>query len=208
MSPSRHSRAPARCRHRKPPDAEADKKALEAKQADEKKAAEAEFEKSWTDFKPKLPEGVTLDEASLKEFTPLAKELGLKPEQAQKLVDLQVKTAAARQASETKARDDGLKTERDGWLKDLKADKDLGGTKWDDTLRVANKAFEKFADPALRQFLQATGLDAHPGLVRSFHKIGLALKDDSIAGSSSTGAGAPSAEAINAQLYPSMQPKS
>ena len=181
-------------------DTKAADEAKAAKTADEKKLADAKAadDKLWADHKFK---GEGLDEATLKEFTPLARELGLKPEQAQKLVDFQLKADAAR----TKANITALETERAEWAKSLKADKDIGGAKFDATLRVANKAFEKFVDPETKAFLLGAGLDVHPGLVKVFHKIGLAMADDSISGGTpGNGASKPSAQAQLNALYPSM----
>lgn len=186
--------------------AAADKKALDDKAAGEKKVAEekAAADKAWGEWKPQRLDGVTPDDAQLKQFVPIARELGLKPEQAQKIIDFHDKgVLAQREAALTSARQ--ARTES---IASLKADKELGGERWDNTQRIANKALEKYAPPELKQYLIATMQDAHPLLVRTFHAIGKAMADDSVAGTV-LGAGAPSADPNQAfrGLYPSMFPK-
>lgn len=124
------------------------------------------------------PEGVTLDASLVAEFTPIAKELGLTQEQAQKVVDLHTKAIAA---TETKIRE-AWESQQAGWLEAAKADPEIGGAKLTDTVAVAKKAMDRFATPQLREVLEQTGLGNHPELVRLMAKIGKAISEDTLVG--------------------------
>lgn len=118
----------------------------------------------------KLPEGMTLDEARSAEFSTVAKSLKLTQEQAQQLVDLDVKRAQAQQAAHA----DTVKA----WADELKADKEYGGDNLPATTAACKKVMDTFASPALREYLDATGLGNHPELVKFVAKIGKGLSED------------------------------
>jgi len=128
----------------------------------------------------KLPEGMPVDTESLAAFEPIAKDLKLTQEQAQKLVDLQV--AAATRAQEAQA------AQQAQWLTDLKADKELGGANLPLTAKNSAAAVERFGDQALKDMLNATGLGNHPAFVRWAAKVGAAMAEGPV-----FAAGAPSA---------------
>lgn len=179
-------------------------KARDAKAEGEKKTAaekaKADYEKAWGSFKP---EGKR-DEETLKEFTALAKEAGLKPEQATKFLALSDKLDAAR----AKANAAALDEEAQGWVKALRADKEFGGAKYTETLKLANKVYEEVADAETTKFLTETKLNLHPGLLKMFARLGARMKGDTIAGTLGTSTGTPSREDQLKKLYPSMFPKS
>jgi hypothetical protein len=145
----------------------------------------------------KLPEGFEPG-AGLDEFKGLAKELGLKPEAAQKLVDFQAKQALAEREQMEKL--------HAGWLQSMKADKEFGGVQFDANAQLARKAMLKFATPELRTFLNESGLGDHPELVRLMYRVGKAIGEDSIAGVTSAPPGPtePDPQARLRALYPTM----
>lgn len=124
-------------------------------------------ELSFTDLE--MPEGVTLDEARLGEFTTIAKELGLPKDGAKKLVDLAVKHEAARIEAHQKVVGE--------WAESVKTDKELGGDKLSETLATAKKAID-LGPPELKELLNASGLGNHPAVVRWAYSIGKALSED------------------------------
>ena len=113
------------------------------------------------------PEGVTLDNAALERFTPLFKEANLTQETAQKLV---TEYASYQQAQIVK--------QAETWLAESKADKEIGGQSFDANAKEAQQAFAKYGDPALKQFLEQTGLGNHPALLKMFVKIQRASAED------------------------------
>lgn len=126
--------------------------------------------------KAQLPEGFEkLDDGLMAEFGPIAEELKLSQEQGQKLIAMHANTLKSMQDAQQKAQGEQLEQ----WAKDAKADKELGGDKFDQNLTVAKSALDKFGSPALREMLDASGLGNHPEVIRVFHKIGKAIAEDS-----------------------------
>ena len=137
----------------------------QAAKPDEKPAVPEKYE-----FK--LPEGIQVDTEALTAFEPIAKELGLSQEAAQKLVDLQV-AAAARSVEAQKA-------QAAQWFNDVKADKDLGGQNFTTTAKNTVAAMDRFGDQALKDLLNTTGLGNHPAFVRWASKVGAAMAEDAV----------------------------
>jgi len=119
-------------------------------------------------------EGADLDTEALKDFEPVARELNLTNEQAQKLVDAYPKILAGVQQRQTEA----WQATTEQWAADVKADKEIGGDKLTANLSVAQRALDQFGTPALKEYLNTTGLGNHPDLVKTFVKIGKALSED------------------------------
>lgn len=131
------------------------------------KAGEGKAEEVAYEFK--TPEGVTLDQARLDEFTAFAKDRKLSPADAQALVDMAVKADADRTAKfidQTKA-----------WGAEVAADKALGGDKLPESKATAMRAID-LGPPELKTFLNDTGLGNHPVLFKWAHAIGKAMSED------------------------------
>lgn len=152
----------------------------EAEIADEKEAAEkAEKDKKPEgapekyEFKP--AEGQDLDTAALEQFEPIARELNLTNEQAQKMVDLygtQILPMVQKQQAEA------WQKTTEQWAADVKADKEIGGDKLTANIGVAQRALETFGTPDLKEYLNASGLGNHPELIKVFVKVGKAMSED------------------------------
>ncbi|WP_210515157.1 peptidase [Pantoea ananatis] len=132
----------------------------------------------------KAPEGSELDKAAVEQFEPIARELNLSQEQAQKLVDLYG----------TKVMPQLMKQQADTWQKQIadwgtaaKDDAEIGGDKFDGNLTRAKQAMDKFATPQLREFLETTGMGNHPELIRVFVKVGAAMSEDNLVTSNEKG---------------------
>lgn len=117
------------------------------------------------------PEGVTLDPDAVAEFEPIARELDLTNEQAQKLVDIQ----AGLVRKQYEAWDKQVAT----WVTEVKTDKEIGGTETKKSLVNAQAAITKFGTPELKAALDSTKMGNHPELVRVFARIGKAMAEDS-----------------------------
>jgi len=126
----------------------------------------------------KAPEGFEgeLDQAAIEQFEPIAKELGLTQEQADKMVALH---ADSLQRAQQQARDNWAQ-QMQTWQDDLRNDPDFGGPKFDENIGSAMKAVEKFGTPGLKEALESTGMGNHPELVRTFANIGQAISEDKI----------------------------
>jgi hypothetical protein len=85
-------------------------------------------------------------------------------------------------------------------------DKEYGG-KLDEATKLATKALDAFFPRAVVEKLKAFNLDVEPELFKGFYKIGLGLKDDSVAGGLPGGASSRTPQQAMEALYTSM-PKS
>ena len=122
----------------------------------------------------KAPEGVVLDQQALAEFEPIARELNLTQEQAQKLVELHTKQLQSQAQSQTQV----AAKQIEAWVGEIKADKEIGGANFDTSVRHAQAAAKKFGSPEFLAALDATGMGSHPELVRVFARIGKAMAED------------------------------
>jgi hypothetical protein len=165
-----------------------DKPADEAK--DDKPAPKAP-----ESYELKAPEGFEkLDQALVDEFTPLARELDLTNDQANKLVETMMPKVAQQLAQTQQA---AWTAQLETWVTDVKADKEVGGEALQGSLQAAQRAMTKFASPELKALLEypsadnpkGMGLGNHPELVRVFARIGKAMADDSFVNSSTNASG-------------------
>ena len=128
-------------------------------------------------------EGVELDAEALKDFEPVARDLNLTNEQAQKLVDAYPKILAGVQQRQAEA----WQKQTEGWAETVKADKDIGGDNLTANLSAAQRALDQFGTPELKEYLNSTGLGNHPDLVKTFVKIGKAMSEDGMVDGSNQG---------------------
>ncbi|TDX30763.1 hypothetical protein DFO67_10418 [Modicisalibacter xianhensis] len=126
----------------------------------------------------KAPEGFEgeLDQAAIEQFEPIAKELGLTQEQADKLVAMHADSIqrAATAQRETWAQ------QQQTWRDELQSDPDFGGKAFNENVQSAVKAVERFGTPGLKEALEQTGMGNHPELVRTFAAIGKAISEDKL----------------------------
>ena len=134
----------------------------DASKTDESASTEVKTEApaAEVDYTFETPEGVTLNEGDLKDFTAIAKELKLPKDAAQKVVDL----AIARE----NARADAHVAQVQKWADEVKADKELGN---DENLAMARKAID-LGPPELKDLLNSSGLGNHPAVVRWAFAVG------------------------------------
>jgi len=170
----------------KKPEAEGDKP--EAEKTGDKKDGDKEGDKKPEGapeaYEFKAPEGGELDKEAVSQFEPIARELNLSQEQAQKLVDLYG----------TKVMPQLMKQQAETWQKQVadwgtaaKEDAEIGGDKFAGNLTRAKQAMDKFATPQLREFLESTGMGNHPELIRVFVKVGAAMSEDNLVTSNEKG---------------------
>lgn len=134
------------------------------------------------EFKP--AEGQELDTSALEQFEPIAREMNLTNEQAQKMVDLYgTKIMPMVQQQQVEA----WQKTTEQWAADVKADKEIGGDKLTGNLSAAQRALAQFGTPELKEYLEGTGLGNHPELVKAFVKIGKAMSEDGMVDGSNQG---------------------
>lgn len=160
-----------------------DKTTSEGQQTDATEGGKPKGDEPATEIEFKLPDGVEADAELFGKFKPLAKDLGLKSEGAQKLVDLFVEGQKrwAEQAVDQWTQQDKA------WTDTLRTDKELGGADAQAKLNVARKAIQRFGGDELRKALDDLGIGNHPALVRFAYRVGQQISEDSIAGARGTG---------------------
>ena len=142
-----------------------------------------------------LPDGSPLDDVDLAQFEAEAKALGLSQDAAQLLVttlDEVVRATAAR------------------YLDELKADKEIGGAKFDETKTLALRGRDVLFPPGSEEadvvsgWFERTGLGNHKVLVRAFARLGRMVAEDNgvIAKGSESGEKKSTAQ----KMYPGMNP--
>lgn len=138
-------------------------------EADGNEADEAEEQGGveYSDFE--LPDGMEMNAEALDEFKGIAKELGIKQEDAQRFVGLGAKLVEA-QAQKQAAEWQEKITE---WRKEVESAK---GSK--ELLVSATRAVKNFADDDVIEMLNTTGLGNHPAIVKMFAKIDKATGED------------------------------
>lgn len=119
-----------------------------------------------------------LDKEAVAAFEPIAREIGLSNEQAQKIVDVYGSTIMPQIAKQQEAAWQKQVTE---WAETVKADKELGSV---ESIGNAQKAMDQFGTPELKQYLNDSGLGNHPELFRIFSRIGKAMSEDGFVGGS------------------------
>ncbi|EPO8223899.1 peptidase [Providencia rettgeri] len=154
-----------------------DDKANTEPKGDDKKSVSAAPEK----YEFTAGEGQELDKEAIAAFEPVARELGLSNEQAQKVVDVYGSTIMPQIAKQQEAAWQKQVTE---WAETVKADKELGS---DESIGYAQKALDQFGSPELNEFL-LQGFGNHPEFVRIFSKIGKAMSEDGFVSGSSENA--------------------
>ena len=121
------------------------------------------------------PEDLSFPEGALEEFKTLSRQLGLSPEQAQQLLDLETRFARSKAAHGEEEKRQTLER----WAEQTRA---LYGAECEQAVALAVRAADAFGGPQLRELLEATGLGNHPVIVRTFNEIGKSISEDVLPG--------------------------
>lgn len=153
----------------------------------------------------KLPEGVTLDEASMALVTPEFKALGLNNEQAQKLVDLQLKLTKANETAHVQAWDQFVENQK-------KEAKDYFGTKLPEVMRNVARARDTFISKAMQEKLNVAGFSNDKDFLETLDKVGRVIGEGKfVSGKQSAPAKGDGSVEVSgptmADVYPSMAKK-
>ena len=123
----------------------------------------------------KLPEGSLLSAEAVQEVEARARAAGLSNEHAQMVLD--AKESAVRAHVEKAQAEHDQRWQKE-WPEAVKNDPEMGGEKYEATVRNAHKAMAKFASPALKRLLEATGYGNHPEMVRMMSSIAKVISED------------------------------
>lgn len=147
-----------------------------------------------------MPEGMVVNETALAAFSPLAKEMNLTQDQAQKLVNIQTEQIAAAEAAQVEQ----WQTTQDEWRETSKNDPLIGGTNFQATMGHVKTFLNKFANPAMLELLDDTGVGNNVEVIRLFAAAGKAMGEGNIAPGNPA---PPGGQLTQAQiLYPDQKP--
>lgn len=164
-------------------DKDADDKSADKKSEDKKddgdKDGEDEDEKGkapekYEDFA--VPEGFEIAPEELERFEPLARELDLTQEQAQKLVDFEAERRKEANENAVKYWDDLNKE----WVETVEKDKEVGGKNLEQSVAHSAVFLKQFGTPELRAMLKDTGTGNHVEILRVFARAGKAMSEDKV----------------------------
>lgn len=138
---------------------------------------------TYADFK--APEGMQVNKDLVASFAPIAKELGLTQDAAQRLVTYQMEAMKQEIASY----DAKLTAEKASIPSLMAKDPVIGGANAVANLATMQRALVAFGSPELNAFLDAkeTGPDIYLHFARFAYKVGAAIKEDSVAGTQGAG---------------------
>jgi hypothetical protein len=126
-------------------------------------------------------DGMTVDPALVELADPVFRELNLSNDQANQLLPVaQQIQAKAGEAALQQVIDAGAR-QRAEWLETAKADPQIGGAKWDETLHLGAKALDTlgFKDGhPFRQALTESGFGNHPDMLRLARTLGELVSED------------------------------
>ncbi len=162
--------------------------AAEGTKGDEANAGAPETYEDFT-----MPEGMEVDKVAIEAFLPIAKELNLTQDQAQKLVSLQ--TAQVNAAAE--AQNTAWTKTVDDWHDATVNDPTIGGANLAASLTASTKFLDKFASPELRALLDTSGMGNHVEFIRLFKAAGEAMSEDGI----TSGSANPNKPGLAERLY-------
>lgn len=145
----------------------------------------------------KLPDGVKLDEPLLKAVEPVLRELGLSQEQANKLVDAQVKHLAA---AEAQRETDFQKFMKDQVTQHQATLRSEWGMAHDANLQVAQRGMARVLSADAKKILDETGLGNHPEFVKAFFAVGKMVSEDTPPNSNGGG----TSKSLDERFYPNM----
>ncbi len=150
-----------------------------------------------------LPKGFTMAEGALEAFNPVAKDLGLSQENAQKLINLY----STVQAKNIENINNAFAKEHEEMVAKVKADPEMGGDKYESNIKLASNVIGKFGNKGVVEVLTATGLGDNPEVIRMFLKIGKAMGEDTFVNKDDGGGGGPTnpkKKSLGDVLYPDM----
>lgn len=153
-------------------DADTDKDGTSEEGDDESDADDTVPEDGVYEFE--LPEGVELSDEDKTAWSTLFKDTGLTQKQANALVAAQAERVAAEQAAYATF----LETQQKEHLDAAKADKEIGGDKWDESVKLAKRGFEMLGGSAIKNLILTSGNGNNPEMIRELRRIGAMSADD------------------------------
>lgn len=135
-------------------------------------AADGDKPIEYTDFT--LPDGITVDAGAMTEAKEFFAARKMSQADAQAAVDLHMKLATQQAEASVKL----WRDTQENWVKEVKADPDIGGPKFDASVALAARAIDFAKVPGLKEALDMTGAGNNPAIVKAFVRFGQAISED------------------------------
>lgn len=149
----------------------------------------------------KLVDHALVDHASLERTTKALTDLKVAPEQAQAIAEhVNAEVAAYWQRKEAEAVT--LRTVE--WVRQAKADPEIGGANFDASLQDAARARAQFFTPEFDTLLDSTGLGNHPEFLRAWARVGKAIGQSPLRQPGSPSAPSHEEKSLAQKLWPHM----
>ncbi|MCR5564004.1 MAG: hypothetical protein K6F46_11705 [Desulfovibrio sp.] len=144
----------------------------EEKPAEESKPAEPEYFELTA-----APDGYPITDADMKKLNEMCKEAKLTKEQGEVVLKYMHGNYTAYQESQA--------AQLKKWVEEAKADKEFGGDNFDENVADAKRGLATFdTDGSIRAMLEETGYGSNPAVLKIFARVGKALGEDRLVGSS------------------------
>lgn len=124
-------------------------------------------------YELKMPDGSRLEAGYVDKIAAYAKAHGLSQDAAQDLLNRESVNRNEFQEAQVAQ----LKAQSDAWKEEFLNDPVVGGEKGAENAELAHRALKQFADEPFVEELEKSGLGNHPGLMKTFLRIGKAMSD-------------------------------
>ena len=128
------------------------------------------------EYKFELPEGREFPQEALDQFVGLARESGIAPETAQKLMSLHVAALEAQDNATLQHQHDAFGGMRKGWQDEIRADPELGGAGFETSRKTAMEGILAIVPrdrlAAFDKALELTGMGDNPEFFRAMVTLG------------------------------------
>lgn len=122
----------------------------------------------------KAPEGSKLGTSAIERTTANVAKWGLSAETAQSVLEhVHGEVAEFWKAQEAES----AQLRNVDWVQQTKADPEIGGAKFDETVRAAALARQAYFTPAFDKMLNDSGLGNHPEFVRAWSRVGKSMSE-------------------------------
>jgi hypothetical protein len=121
------------------------------------------------------PESANVDKEEAGAFIALANTLGMKKEQVQAIVDYQISVIDKKSKEYTEQSNKAFEEQATAWQNESKA---KFGNEFENNLRLAKTAYDKYATPEFKELMEKTKLGNHPAIIETFKNAGFAIGND------------------------------
>lgn len=121
------------------------------------------------------PESANVDKEEAGAFIALANTLGMKKEQVQAIVDYQISVIDKKSKEYIEQSNKAFEEQATAWQNESKA---KFGNEFENNLRLAKTAYDKYATPEFKELMEKTKLGNHPAIIETFKNAGVAIGND------------------------------